>query len=68
MFRGLSKIQVSGLLWALLGVFLFYLSLPMAKWALECFDSFFTAMARTVISVLLAVILLRIKKSSIFQK
>ena len=60
--------QISGLLWALLGVFLFSLSLPMTKWALESFNSFFTAMARAVIAALLAVIILKIKKVPRFKR
>ncbi len=68
MFRGLTKLQISGLLWALLGVFLFSLSLPMTKWALESFNSFFTAMARAVIAAFLAAIILKIERVPLFKK
>lgn len=46
---------VVGLLFAFLGVFLFSLSLPMTKWALESFDPFFTATSRPVIAAILAI-------------
>lgn len=54
--------QKSGLLFALLGVFLFSLSLPFTKLALRGFDPFFTAFARPVIAALLAIPLMVIAK------
>ena len=68
MAPGLTKIQKSGLLWAFLGVFLFSLSLPMTKWALESFNTFFTAMARAVIAAVIASILLKVKRVPIFKR
>ena len=68
MARGLTKMQKSGLFWALLGVFLFSLSLPMTKWALESFNTFFTAMARAVIAASIASILLKIRRVPIFKR
>ena len=68
MAPGLTKIQKSGLLWAFLGVFLFSLSLPMTKWALESFNTFFTAMARAVIAAFIASILLKVKRVRIFKR
>jgi drug/metabolite transporter (DMT)-like permease len=51
----LSKTQRSGLLYALLGVFAFSLSLPFTKMALKSFDPLFTAFARPVIAACLAI-------------
>jgi len=51
----LSPKERSGLLFALLGVFLFSLSLPMTKWALESFDPFLTATARPIIACCVAI-------------
>ncbi len=52
----------SGLAWALLGVLLFSLSLPMTAWALQGFSPLVTATARAVIAAVLAIILLRIRR------
>lgn len=48
-----------GLSYALLGVFLFSLSLPMTKLALDGFNPYVTAFGRAAIAGLLAVVLLR---------
>ncbi len=55
MATSLSKTQRSGLLYALLGVFAFSLSLPFTKMALKSFDPLFTAFARPVIAACLAI-------------
>ena len=39
----LTSLEKRGLVFAFLGVFLFSLSLPMTKWALESFDPYFTS-------------------------
>ena len=54
--------QKNGLLFALLGVFLFSMSLPLTKLALRGFDPFFTAFARPVIAATLAIPLMVIAK------
>jgi len=51
----LSRREVNGLLFAFLGVFLFSLSLPLTKWAMESFDPLFTASARPIIASVIAV-------------
>lgn len=58
----LTRKEINGLAFAFLGVFLFSLSLPMTKWALESFDPFFTAMSRPVIAATLAIPLMLIAK------
>lgn len=50
----LSKIQRSGLGFAFLGVFLFSASLPMTKLALRGYDPLFTAFARPLIALIIA--------------
>lgn len=50
------------MLYALVGVFLFSLSLPMTKWALESFSPYFTATSRPVLAALIAIPLMRIAK------
>ncbi len=57
----LSKLEVSGLAFAFLGVFFFSLSLPMTKWALESFDPFLTAALRPVIASAIAIPFLLIR-------
>lgn len=64
----LTKTQKTGLLWALFGVFLFSISLPMTKWALESFNPFFTAMARAVIAASLAIVILIVRRTPIFAR
>lgn len=51
----LNRKEGIGFLYAFLGVFLFSLSLPMTKWALEGFDPFFTAAVRPIIACALAI-------------
>jgi drug/metabolite transporter (DMT)-like permease len=51
----LSRREVQGLLFAFLGVFLFSLSLPLTKWAMESFDPLFTASARPIIASVIAI-------------
>ena len=51
-----------GLSYALLGVFLFSLSLPMTKLALDGFNPYVTAFGRAAIAGLLALALLRIRR------
>ena len=51
----LTRKETFGLLYAFLGVFLFSLSLPMTKWALEGFDPFFTAVSRPMIASIVAI-------------
>ena len=51
----LSRTEFFGLLYALLGVFLFSLSLPMTKWALESFDPFLTAACRPIFASMIAI-------------
>jgi drug/metabolite transporter (DMT)-like permease len=51
-----------GLSFALLGVFLFSLSLPMTKLALDGFNPFVTAFGRAAIAGMLAMVLLRVRK------
>ncbi len=58
----LSRREVNGLLFAFLGVFLFSLSLPLTKWAMESFDPLFTASARPIIASVIAIPLLMIFK------
>ena len=67
MSNNLTKLQVRGLFYAFLGVFLFSLSLPMTKWALESFNSFFTASGRAVIAAALAAIILKAKRVPRFK-
>ena len=43
------------MLFALVGVFLFSLSLPMTKWALESFNPYLTATSRPILASLLAI-------------
>lgn len=50
------------MLYALLGVFLFSLSLPMTKWALESFSPYLTATSRPILASLLAIPLMRAAK------
>ncbi|MEI9907905.1 MAG: DMT family transporter [Actinomycetota bacterium] len=64
----LHRKEITGLLFALLGVFAFSLSIPMTKWALESFDPFFTATARPVIACLLAIPFLLIAKVPKFPR
>ena len=47
--------QKSGLFYAIFGIFLFSLSLPFTKLALESFDPLFTAFARPIIASTLAI-------------
>ena len=47
--------QKSGLFYACLGIFLFSLSLPFTKLALQSFDPLFTAFARPIIASLIAI-------------
>jgi drug/metabolite transporter (DMT)-like permease len=58
----LSRREVNGLLFAFLGVFLFSLSLPLTKWAMESFDPLFTASARPIIASAIAIPLMLIFK------
>jgi len=58
----LSRREVNGLLFAFLGVFLFSLSLPLTKWAMESFDPLFTASARPIIASTIAIPLMLILK------
>lgn len=51
----LTKVQRSGLGFAFLGVFLFSASLPMTKLALKSFDPLFTAFARPLIALVVAI-------------
>jgi drug/metabolite transporter (DMT)-like permease len=64
----LTQKEVRGLLFALLGVFLFSLSIPMTKWALESFDPFFTATSRPVIACTVAIPLMLIRKVPRFPR
>ena len=50
----LTKIQKNGLSFAFLGVFLFSASLPLTKLALRSFDPLFTAFARPLIALVVA--------------
>lgn len=50
----LTKVQRSGLTFAFLGVFLFSASLPLTKLALQSFDPLFTAFARPLIALVIA--------------
>lgn len=50
------------MLYALTGVFLFSLSLPMTKWALESFSPYLTATSRPILAALIAIPLMRIAK------
>lgn len=58
----LTRREINGLLYAFLGVFLFSLSLPLTKWALESFDPLFTASTRPIIASAIAIPLLIIYK------
>lgn len=58
----LTRREVNGLLFAFLGVFLFSLSLPLTKWAMESFDPLFTASARPIIASVIAIPLMIIFK------
>ncbi|MBC7463974.1 MAG: DMT family transporter [Actinobacteria bacterium] len=58
----LTRREVNGLLFAFLGVFLFSLSLPLTKWAMESFDPLFTASARPIIASTIAIPLMIICK------
>lgn len=51
-----------GLLFALLGVFLFSLSLPMTKLALDGFNPYVTAFGRAAVAGLLALVILRLRR------
>lgn len=51
----LTRTEKLGMLYALLGVFLFSLSLPMTKWALESFDPFLTASSRPIFASMIAI-------------
>ena len=50
-----TKLQIKGFYFAFLGVFLFSASLPMTKLALQSFDPLFTAFARPLIALTIAV-------------
>jgi drug/metabolite transporter (DMT)-like permease len=57
-----TKVQKQGLAFAFLGVFLFSASLPLTKLALQSFDPFFTAFARPLIALTIALpLMLRAK-------
>lgn len=64
----LNRKERIGLLYAFLGVFLFSLSLPMTKWALEGFDPFLTAMSRPMIASAVAIPLMLIYKVPRFPR
>jgi len=49
-----TKLQIRGFYFAFLGVFLFSASLPMTKLALQSFDPLFTAFARPLIALTIA--------------
>ena len=51
----LTRVQKSGLRYAFFGVFLFSGSLPLTKLALQGYDPFFTAFARSLIAGTLAI-------------
>jgi drug/metabolite transporter (DMT)-like permease len=64
----LNRTEVLGLFYAFIGVFLFSLSLPMTKWALESFNPFFTATARPIIAAVLAIPLMITLKIPAFPR
>jgi len=64
----LTSIEKRGLAFAFLGVFLFSLSLPMTKWALESFDPYFTSTGRAVIAAALAAVILKVRKAPKFKR
>lgn len=59
----LTKVQRNGLAFALLGVFLFSASLPLTKLALQSFDPLFTAFARPLIALTIALPLMAKSKA-----
>lgn len=56
----LTRTQLQGIGFAFIAVFLFSLSLPMTRWALESYSPIFTATGRAVIAALLAIVFLKI--------
>jgi len=58
--REMTSRQIQGIGFALLGVTLFSLSLPMTTWALESYSPLFTATGRAVIAAMLAIVFLKI--------
>ena len=64
----LTKLQRSGLGFAFLGVFLFSASLPMTKLALKSFDPLFTAFARPLIAIAVALPLLARAKALVLPR
>jgi len=64
----LTRKEFHGMLYALVGVFLFSLSLPMTKWALESFDPLFTASSRPIIAATLAIPMLMAFRTQRFPR
>ena len=64
----LTKVQRNGLGFAFLGVFLFSASLPMTKLALKSFDPLFTAFARPLIALVVALPLMAKAKALVLPR
>ena len=58
----LTRIQIQGIGFAFMAVFLFSLSLPMTRWALESYSPLFTATGRAVIAAILAIVFLKVAR------
>ena len=57
-----------GVFIAFIGIFLFALSVPMTKWALESFDPFFTATGRATIAGVISFFILTIRREKFVRK
>ena len=64
----LKRVEKVGILYAFVGVFLFSLSLPMTKWALESFNPLFTATARPLVAAVIAIPLMVVLKIPAFPR
>lgn len=60
-------IRVGGLI-AFIGIFLFALSVPMTKWALESFNPYFTATGRACIAGVIALFIIGVRREKFLRK